>query len=170
MSDERDDHEAAPAPARKRRLDRSLLVICAVIGLGLVLVIRGVLTGVTGDDRAHLPDQVESVVPVPDAIQALSQTNVFVDLAASHTGVLVIDGIEIPTVNVAELETRPGEQVDLPPVTIFEPGNATLTFTPGDGAPIEEFESGRHQVQLIYWRVDEGRDRARSFTWTFNVV
>lgn len=160
----------APTHARRRRVDRTLLLICAVIALGTVLVIRGVLTGVTGDDRIKLPDQVESVVPVPDAVQALSQTNIFVDLATSYTGVLVIDGVEIPTVNVAELQASPGEQVDLPPVTIFEPGNATLTFTPSEDGVIDEFASGPHQVTLVYWRADEGRERARTFTWTFNVV
>lgn len=168
--DERDEHSAPPAPARRRRVDRPLLAVCAVLAIGLVLVIRGVLVGVTGDDRVPLPEAVESVMPVPDAVQALSQTNVFVDLAANHTGVLQIDGIEIPTVNVAELQAGPGEQVDLPPVTIFEAGNATLTFTPSEEAPIEEFASGRHEVRLVYWRIDEGRERAKSFTWTFNVV
>lgn len=170
VRDERDAPDAAPPPPRRRRIDRQLLAVCGVIAIGIVLVARGVLVGVTGDDRVPLPAAVESVQPVPDAVQALSQTNVFVDLAANYTGVLQIDGIEIPTQNVAELQAAPGEQVDLPPVTIFEPGNFTLTFTPSGDAAIEEFTSGRHQVRLVYWRIDEGRDRARSFTWWFNVV
>jgi hypothetical protein len=45
-----------------------------------------------------------------------------------------------------------------------------LTFTPGVAAPITEFVDGEHTVEVVYWRVEDGRQRARSFTWTFNVV
>ncbi|MEJ7800711.1 MAG: hypothetical protein WKF60_09335, partial [Ilumatobacter sp.] len=60
--------------------------------------------------------------------------------------------------------------VDLPPVTIFEAGNSTLTFTPSAGAPVSQFVDGDHTVEVVYWRLDEGRQRARSFSWTFTVV
>ncbi len=156
-----------------RRLDRSVVVVCAIVAAGFVLALNGVLSGVTGDERANLPPVIESVNPVPEAVQVLSQSNVFVDLAPDYTGVLVIDGTEIETRNVDEigsLRVEPGQQVDLPPVTIYEPGNATLTFTPTDDAPIQEFLEGEHRVQVIYWRIDEGRQRSRSFTWTFSVV
>lgn len=159
----------------RRRIDKSLLAISLVVAIGLVLVIRGLLVGVTGDERANLPTLVESVNPVPEAVQALSQTQVFADLAAGHTGVFVIDGIEIDTFDINDPESErgsvePGEQIDIPAVTIYEAGNSTLTYTPSDGAPIEKFESGEHDVRLIYWDVGEGRQRARTFTWTFNVV
>lgn len=155
------------------RGDKSVLIVTAVVALGFVLVLRGVLSGVTGDERAGLPPEIESLQPVPEAVQVLSQSSVFVDLAPNYTGVLIIDGIEIETVNVEEIgriDVEPGQQVDLPPVTIFEPGNATLTFAPGSDAPIEEFAEGEHDVELLYWKVDETRQRARSYTWTFNVV
>jgi len=178
-ADEHHDETGAPVPADRaslpwwRRLDRSVVAVSAVVAAGFVLVLNGVLSGVTGDERANLPPLIESVVPVPEAVQVLSQSNVVVDLAADHTGVLIIDGIEIETRNVDEIGSvriEPGQQVDLPPVTIYEPGNATLTFTPSDGAPIEEFADGEHRVQVIYWRLDEGRQRARTYTWTFSVV
>lgn len=156
-----------------QRIDRTLLTASLVIAIGLLLVGRGLLVGVTGDERSNLPDLVEEVVPVPEAVQVLSQSNVFVDLASGYTGVLVVDGVEIETVNVDELatiEVDPGRQVDLPPVTIFEAGNSTLTFTPSSTAPIQDFTSGEHRVEVVYWRLDEGRQRARSFTWTFTVV
>jgi hypothetical protein len=158
---------------RLRSVDRSVVVVCGIIAIGFALAVHGLLTGVTGDDRANLPPLIESVDPVPEAVQVLSQSNVFVDLAAEYTGVLVVDGVEIQTVNVDEVGTlgvEPGQQVELPPVTIYEPGNATLTFTPGENAPIQEFTEGEHRVQVVYWRIDEGRRRARSYTWTFTVV
>lgn len=168
-----DPGTGGPGGRPRRRIDRTLLLASLVVAVGLALVVRGVLVGITGDDRANLPELVEQVVPVPDAVQVLSQSNVFVDLAPDHTGVLVIDGVEIPTVAVDEIGSvaiEPGQQVDVPAVTIYEPGNATLTFTPSADAPIEEFVDGVHEVQVIYWRIDQGRQRARSYTWTFTVV
>ncbi|MDJ0769329.1 MAG: hypothetical protein QNJ12_11065 [Ilumatobacter sp.] len=168
--------EAAPAeqrPARRWRADKPLLIVSALVAVGLFLIVRGLLVGITGDERANLPDLIDRVDPVPEAVQVLSQSGVFVDLAPGHTGVLVIDGIEIETVNVDELgnvQVEPGQQIEIPPVTIYEAGNSTLTFTPSEGAPITGFDSGEHTAQVIYWRIDEGRQRARSFTWTFNVV
>ena len=104
----------------------------------------------------------------------LSQTRVFVDLESGYTGVLVIDGVELPTststTSAAQFNAEPGQQIDLPATTIFEPGNATLTFMPSDDALINEFDSGLHRAQVIYWKVDEGRQRPRSYTWTFTVV
>jgi hypothetical protein len=157
----------------RRPVDRTLLLVSLAIAVGLVLVVRGLVIGVTGDERSNLPSLVESVDPAVEAVQVLRQTRVFVDLATGYTGVLVIDGLEIETINVDQFSERraePGQQVDLPPVTIFESGNSTLSFAPGDGAPIESFTNGEHQAQVIYWSVDEGRQRSRSFTWTFNVV
>ncbi len=173
--------DADPAPSaerptpvvrrRRRRLDKGLLLASLGIALGLVLVIRGLAVGITGDDRVGLPDTIEEVQPVPDAVQVLGQTRVFVDLATGYTGVLVIDGIELETVDIQRYATqRAGQQVDLPPVTIFEGGNNTLTFVPNDAAPIDRFSSGLHRVQVIYWEIDVGRERARSFSWFFNAV
>jgi hypothetical protein len=165
--------DAGVRPRRRFRIDKTLLLVSLVIGLGLALVTRGLLVGITGDERANLPPLVESVIPVPEAVQVLSQTNVVVDLQTGYTGVLVIDGVEIPTIAVGELtsgDVEPGQQVVIPPVTIYEPGNATLTFTPTTGAPIEQFTEGEHRVQVVYWAIDEGRQRARSYTWTFDVV
>jgi hypothetical protein len=167
---------AQPVATRwwRRRPDKQLVIVSLVVAVGLVLVARGIAVGITGDERSNLPDQVEEVDPVPEAVQVLSQTRVFVDLTAGYTGAIVIDGTEIPTVDVGDLaeeqNLQPGQQIDLPPETIYEPGNATLTFTPSDGALITEFTSGRHTAQVIFWKVDEGRQRPRSYTWTFTVV
>ena len=164
---------AGPPGVRRWRVNKSLLLVSLVIGIGLALVTRGLLIGVTGDDRAHLPEAVEEVNPVPEAEQALSQSSVFVDLLPGYTGILVVDGIELETVNVSTLaddRVEPGQQVSIPAATVYEPGNATLTFTPGASAPITEFAEGEHRVTLLYWPSDETRERARHFTWTFNVI
>ena len=103
----------------------------------------------------------------------LSQSSVTVDLEQGYTGVLVLDGVELETVNLDEVGSvavEPGKQVDIPPVTLYEPGNATLTFTPTEGAVIEEFESGLHVAEVVFWRIVDGRARADTYTWTFNVI
>lgn len=169
-----DDPSAATAGApRRRRVDKTLLIVSFVVAVGIMLVLRGLLVGVTGEDRSNLPDVIESVEPVPDAVRVLAQSSVFVDLAEGYTGRLVIDGEEIETVSIDAIgsgEFEPGRQITLPPATIYEPGNATLTFTPSAGAPIEEFGEGRHEATVIFWRIEDGPARARSYTWTFNTV
>jgi hypothetical protein len=172
----------APALAggRRRRsrrpIDTGLLIASVAIAIGFVLIGWGVVVSVTGDEATNLPDEIESIAPVPDAVQVLSQSNVVVDFVTGYTGVLIIDGVELETVDlfdvaqVADIEVEPGRQVSLPPVTVYEAGNATLTYTPSDDAPVEPFESGLHRVQVLFWPVEEGRESASSYTWTFNVV
>lgn len=157
----------------RRRIDKTLLAVSLVCAIGIMLVIRGLLVGVTGEERSDLPAAIERVDPVPEAVRVLSQTSVFVDLAPGYTGRLVVDGVEIETVGIDEIgneSVEPGQQVSLPPATIYEPGNATLTFTPAAGAPVEEFGEGLHEATVVYWRIDEGPERSRSYTWTFNTV
>ena len=168
-----DDDVEAPSGSWWSRVDKTLLLVSFVVAIGLTFVTRGVLIGVTGDDRANLPDEIEQIDPVPDAVRVLAQTRVFVDLQTGYTGRLVIDGVEIETIGIDELadaDLEPGQQVSVPPVTIYEPGNATLTFIPTEGAPIEEFGEGLHEATVIFWRIEDGPARSRSYTWTFNTV
>ena len=126
---------------------------------------------VTGDEGAHLPDQIERIEPLSGATQTPAQTSVFVDLVSGYEGVLVIDGLELETVDLNELRdpTKPGQQITLPPTTVYESGNATLTFDPSPESTITTFTQGRHVVQVIYWETVEGRGSARSYSWSFEV-
>jgi hypothetical protein len=98
------------------------------------------------------------------------QTEVFVDLLPGYEGVLVIDGLELQTINLDDLQAQPGRELVLPPTTIYEKGNATLTFNPSEDSTISEFSQGEHLVKVIYWKTTDGRSRARSYSWTFTVV
>jgi hypothetical protein len=160
-----------PAVSWLRRINRRVLAAALVLGGGLTLIVLGVSTGITGTAAYRLPDAIEEVEPVPGAVRVPAQTRVFVDLETGYTGVLVIDGLELPVVDIGELNenAQPGQQVTLPAVTIFEPGNNTLTFVPTEDAAIEEFTQGEHRAQVIYWKIDEGRATSSSYTWTFNV-
>lgn len=157
----------------RRRIDRGLLAASLAIATGLVIIGWGVIVAVTGDEAIDYPEAIESVSPAPNAVQVLAQSSIVVDLETGYTGVLVVNGVEIETIDldqVGSIDIEPGRQVDIPAVTLFEPGNATLTFTPTRGARVEQFNAGLQEVSVIYWRLDEGRARSASFTWTFNVI
>jgi len=156
---------------------RRVLVCSMIIAAGLVLVIIGFRSSVTGRKALALPPTIEEVDPVRGAVRVPAQTEVFADLVAGYTGVFVIDGIELKTVDPNDLSSDngstpnvvPGQQVSLPATTIYERGNATLTFVPTKGAPIESFSQGSHTVTVIYWKILESRAESRSYTWTFSV-
>ena len=143
------------------------------IAIGLVLIGWAIVSGVTGDEVTKLPDAIEQTAPVPDAVQVLAQSQVIVDLAEGYEGRLIVDGVEFPTMRLEELtndNVEPGEQVEIPAGVVFEPGNDTLTFTPGPDIEITRFSEGGHTVRVVYWRASVGEQEARSYTWTFNVV
>lgn len=164
----------------RRRIDVKLLFASLGIAAGIVLVVVGVRASVTGDEEQNLPDNIEQIDPVRGATQVPQQSEVFVDLATGYQAVLVIDGIELPTFSLDDFETETqaggtvpeagGQQLSLPPGTVFEPGNATLTFTPGDDELITEFDTGEHTATVLYWKREDGRNASRSFSWTFYVV
>lgn len=154
-----------------RRPQLPLLAASLVIAICLVAIGVGVSVAVTGTGREGLPDAIEQIDPTRSASQVPSQTQVFVDLQVGFTGVLIIDGLELETINLDEVRgnAKPGQEITLPPTTIFEPGNATLTFDPSPESTISEFSQGEHIVKVIYWKLIEGRGRARSYTWSFIV-
>jgi hypothetical protein len=162
------------AVARKR-IDPKLMLASLGIAVGLMFIILGIRSSITGDELQGLPDQIESINPVRGATQVLQQTTVFVDLAEGYTGVLVIDGVELETVSIdaqpnGGTSNDPGGQVSLPPTTIYEPGNATLTFEPSEDALITGFATGRHDATVVFWKIDEGRAQSSTFRWDFYVV
>ncbi len=179
-ADEPLDAEAESADSTagrpKRRLDRGLLIASLAIAFGLVLVIVGLTTALTGNDGIDRPEAIESVQPVENAVQVLQQERVVVDLQPGYEARLVIDGIELPTTIIGQSDVdpfeqaEPGQQVDLPTTAVFDPGNAVISFQPVEGAPIESFAQGLHEVRVIFWRIEDGAEQARSYRWEFNVV
>jgi hypothetical protein len=158
-----------------KRSNRFVLLLSSFgIAAGLVLIGIGLLSAETGRAALDLPSAIQSTDPIRGSVRVPSQTPVFVDLAEGHTGVFIIDGRELETIDLGETrnpQQRPddGAQVDVPPGVVYEAGNATLTYTPNDEGPIEEFSEGLHTVQVVYWKITEGRESARSYTFTFNV-
>lgn len=171
-----DDREPATTDVPKRRFDRGLLIASLVIAFGLVLVIFGLTTALTGSDGIDRPEAIESVQPVENAVQVLQQERIVVDLEPGYEARLVIDGIELPTTVIGQSDVdpfdqaAPGQQVDLPTTAVFDPGNAVISFQPVEGALIESFSEGLHEARVIFWRIEDGPEQALSYRWKFNVV
>lgn len=156
---------------RIKQTDRVQLAIVAMIGLMFVVFLRGVSLGQTGADRYTLGAHIESVDPNPNSEQVTARAPIRVDLDEGYYGVLTIDGTELETADIRDFQAQdPGVQVTLPPVTIYAEGPATLTFQPQSGSAIEKFNPGIHEVTVRYWKLTDGAARARSYTWTFEVV
>lgn len=160
----------APTATGRRRPDRGLLIASFVIACGLALIIWGFFTAITGDEGIDRPEQIESLSPVENAVQVLQQEGVIVDFEFGYEAVLIIDGIELETTNIGTIEAEPGQLVSLPPTAIFDPGNAIISFNPSEGAAITEWSEGRHQARVEFWKTEEGRGNAQSYTWSFEVV
>lgn len=158
---------------RRRRPNRELLLISAAAGVGLFLVIAGFLSATTGRDLLDYPEAIIDISPAPNDRQVLSQTEISVDLQDGYEAVIVLDGIEIPTSRLEDIAgglPEPGQQIDLPPTAIYDQGNSLIRFEPRDGAVIESYSVGRHQVTVIFWKIEDGRNTARSYSWSFEVL
>jgi hypothetical protein len=160
----------------RRRIDRGLLIASLMIAVGIILVVYGVTTALTGSDGIDRPDAIESVQPVENAVQVLQQERVVVDLQPGYEARLVIDGVELPTAVIGQTDVdpadqpEPGQQVELPTTAVFDPGNNVVSFQPVEGALIESFAQGTHEVQVIYWKIEDGPEQALSYRWEFEVV
>ncbi len=154
-----------------RRPNWPILVASLILASCLVAAGYALDLAITGSESQNLPTAIESIDPLRGARQVPSQTSILVDLETGYEGVLVVDGLELETVRLDELqdESRPGQQVTLPATTIFEPGNATLTFDPSENAEISSFTQGEHIIKVIYWKSIEGRGSALTYTWSFEV-
>jgi hypothetical protein len=80
----------------------------------------------------------------------LRQERVGVTLASAFTGVLQVNGVEIP-----EDET---DRVA---------GLNQLFFTPGADKTVESLDADRNCVAVVLWRYDQSRDQGRRFAWCF---
>lgn len=164
-----------PSVPKRRTLDWGLIVACLAIAGGLVAIAWGVGSAITGSDGIERPDAIEDLAPVENAQQAFQQEQIIVDLQFGYEAVLVVDGIELPTSRIGppsgDLSTdNAGVQVSTPPTAVFDPGNSIITFRPSENALIERFSEGLHSVQVIFWKIEDGRENARSYRWAFNVV
>lgn len=161
------------APRRRRRPSIEMVLISAGLAMGLMMVILGLMSATTGRDALGYPDEIVSVSPAPNDRQVLSQTEISVDLIDGYEAELTLDGIDIPTTRLedaAPQDVKPGQQIELPKTAIYDQGNSLIRFEPTEGAAVEKYNVGVHAVKVTYWKIEDGRNTARSFSWTFEVL
>lgn len=167
------DLPAVPQRPRTRRVTTERVVISGGIAIGLLLVVIGLNVGTTGRDALRYPDAIIDISPAPNDRQVLAQTEIIVDLVDGYEAVMVLDGIELPVTRLEDVAGRgvePGQQVQLPPTAIYDQGNSLIRFAPREGAPIERYRVGVHEVKVIFWKIELGRTAARSYSWSFEVL
>jgi hypothetical protein len=67
-------------------------------------------------------------------------------------------------------DVKPGQQIELPKTAIYDQGNSLIRFEPTEGAAVEKYDVGVHKVTVLFWKIEEGRNTARSFSWSFEVL
>jgi hypothetical protein len=150
----------------KRRFDPTRLLISLGLAAGVVLVVWGFATARTGDAAVEISDAaIENVYPKPGDI-VLRQSEIKIDLVNGYRGYLVVNNQEIP---VSDLVSTGGGPATPTFDAVYDPALSTVSFTPKQGATIENLPPDRNTVTAVYWKLDEGPERARSFTWSFKV-
>lgn len=150
-----------------RTIDRRRFALSLLVAAALVMIIYGFASATTGDSAVKITDAaVEGVFPEPGAI-VLRQSEIRLDLVTGYRGVLIVDGQEIPTYDL--VATDGSESTDPTFDAVFDAALNTVSFTPKVGATIEALSPDRHTVTAVFWKIDEGRDAARSVTWSFKV-
>ena len=124
-----------------------------LMALGIVVALTLVVLGFAGrvDEQVKLPRGIERVVPSVGAL-VRPQEEIGVDLANDRTGVLVLDGAEIPEDQLTRVD---------PLGQVF--------FRPGTDKDLDRFEAGNHRVTVLFWPKAATRDSAETFSWRFQV-
>ena len=156
----------------KRPINKQLRLVSVGVACGLILIGMGLQSATTGREAQNIPAVIEDMRPGPGD-QVVQQAQVSVDFVEGYEASLEIDGIALETTRLDELSAEgnsslePGAQVEIPPTAIYDPGNYIISFTPQEGAPIEVFTQGVHTATVTYWKIIDGKAKARSFTWEF---
>jgi hypothetical protein len=109
----------------------------------------------TGDDVQEpvvSGQDVEQLIPDRGS-EILAQEAVGIDLAPGYTGILILNGIEIPE---DQLNRRNG--VD------------EILYRPSEDDAAVEYEAGENCVVALVWPAAETRFEARTISWCFNVT
>ena len=99
-----------------KKFDLKLLLASTGIALGLVIMVMGLRTGLTGRDASGLPDAIENISPGNNE-RVLRQSQIIVDFIEGYQATMYIDDIELPTTRLDELtsngvQPKPGAQID----------------------------------------------------------
>ena len=132
---------------------RLLLAALVAVGLGLI-VLAGLWasTGESDDVVVTGGDVVEQLLPARGN-EVLRQARLGIDLAPGWTGVLVVNGVEIPEDQL--IRNEPLNQV---------------FYQPGEGQEVDELDAGQNCVTAVVWQLSQSREQARDITWCFDAT
>lgn len=144
-----------PAARPKRIIalpSRQTLLLLALGFVAVNLIIAAAYQGGRGDEGQAAPVAIERVIPLPgDLITA--QEEIGADLDDTHTGVLIVDGAELPLDQLRVVDAL-----------------GQVFYRPGEGKEIERLTEGNHSATIVFWPQDKTREEAaRSYTWQFKV-
>lgn len=126
-----------------------------VVSVILAAAIAGIVTAVTmsvDEESVGIADnRVVFVRPEPDS-NALRQERIFARVADTHTGVLEVDGVEIPE-----------DQLDR------REGLSSIGYTPGPGTETGALDPGRRCATVIFWPITSTRADAATHRWCWDV-
>jgi hypothetical protein len=148
---------STPARAQPRKLvehpGRVAIVISTLaVVIALVAVALHRSDTDTRNERIY-PTSVETVTPRPGEL-IRQQDTITADLRDGLTGVLLIDGAEVP----------------LDQLEIVKP-LSQISFRPGPGKDLERFEPGDHTATVLSWVGTQFNRPAKvgSYSWRFRV-
>ena len=143
-----------PSPASSLRYRIIVTVAVAAAAIALITGIRHTKTEDTTPVIVNgRPDVVEHLIPAQDA-EVLQQSEIGIDLAPGYEGLLVLDGVTIPT---EELRIVPEQN--------------QVFFAPGPGRTFAALPSGQNCVTAVVWQSARGRGPTDlSFRWCFDVT
>jgi len=137
--------------ARPRRNPvRVLIVVGGLLLAANIWIIAGISQRT--NTEGTLPNTIEELIPKPGDLVS-PQSTIGVNLRDDLTGLLELDGTEIPLDEVVNQTT----------VGIIE-------FTPGPDKELTKFSPGTHRITVVYWPRSSTRAKgSTSYSWQFKV-
>lgn len=161
------DLKLAPQPFFSvRRLVIAVLLVAAV---ALLVIGFGGTDGSGGDQR----DAAVVALFPGEGDRVLSQSQVGAELQAGYDGRLTINGVAIPEEQM-EGALSPEAESQLSSEERgrgVRPNNKnSVKFKPGPSKALARLDTGAVELVVRYWRVEDGEDNARRFSWTIYVT
>jgi hypothetical protein len=133
---------------------RQRIVISVLLAASIVGLVVAFQSAQEPDDRVVLRDSRVNVVFPPPGDSILKQDTIYAEIELPHTGVLLIDGVEI---EASQLQT-------------IQVGNATrLSYTPRPETQTGYLATGSHKATVEFWLPAQGRARSSRYSWEFRV-
>ena len=129
-----------------RRILISLILTLSIVGMGWALGQTRTTPRFVYRDSA-----IRLIVPSEGDLD-LRQARIGVEMDPAWTGVLLVDGTEIPEDQVERVV-----------------GLNQIFYNPGPGKETGALAPGRHCATALVWRISQTRDQGHPFSWCFNV-